>query len=214
LRGYRWIAGAATHGCWLGSYESAKQNTFQQWVGEGDVVYDIGANVGFYTLLASNLVGDSGRVVAFEPVKRNLHFLRRHLAINKVINVCVIEAAVSERPGQAKFDESSNPSMGHLTTEGQIIVPCVTLDALVEKSAIPPPNCLKIDVEGAEDEVLCGAERLISQYRPIIFLATHGEEVRTKCLGRLAKHGYVATPITGKEIPFADEFVLISGGRA
>ena len=57
LRGYRWIVGSSNHGCWLGSYEYAKQRLFAQMVRSGDVVFDVGANVGFYTLLAACRVG-------------------------------------------------------------------------------------------------------------------------------------------------------------
>src|SRR5579871_1243331 len=82
LRGKRWVVGSATHGCWLGSYEQDKQQCFAGAVSVGSVVYDIGANVGFYSLLASVLVGVSGAVYSFEPVPRNCHFLRRHVDLN------------------------------------------------------------------------------------------------------------------------------------
>src|SRR5574341_673203 len=94
LRGKRWIVGASVHGCWLGSYEYDKQKRFVREIKKGDVVYDIGAHVGFYTLLASELVGPSGQVIAFEPLPRNLGYLHRHLALNSCKNVTVIEAAV------------------------------------------------------------------------------------------------------------------------
>lgn len=57
LRGRKWIVGSSNHGCWLGSYEWKKQRLFTRTVSSGDVVFDIGAHVGFYTLLASVLVG-------------------------------------------------------------------------------------------------------------------------------------------------------------
>src|SRR5688572_25202486 len=82
LRGKRWIAGSSTHGCWLGSYESDKRQLFESSITPGDVVFDIGANVGFYTLLASDLVGSSGHVYSFEPVPRNIEFLNEHLSLN------------------------------------------------------------------------------------------------------------------------------------
>jgi hypothetical protein len=87
LRGARWVVGAGTHGCWLGSYEQAKQILMETLVQPGGVAYDIGANAGFFTLLFSRLVGESGSVVAFEPLPANLRFLRQHLAKNDVRNV-------------------------------------------------------------------------------------------------------------------------------
>src|SRR5689334_1113570 len=67
LKGMRWTAGAHTHGCWLGSYELSKQQLFARTLKPGGVLYDIGANAGFYTLLGSRLLGPEGRVYAFEP---------------------------------------------------------------------------------------------------------------------------------------------------
>ena len=68
LRGMRWIAGASTHGCWLGSYELEKQRLIAERVSPGSVFFDVGANVGFYTLLGSSEVGAAGRVISFEPL--------------------------------------------------------------------------------------------------------------------------------------------------
>lgn len=76
LRGARWLVGAATHGCWLGSYELAKQLAFARWLAPGRVVYDLGAHAGFYTLLAARPVGPAGRVHAFEPLPELLSILR------------------------------------------------------------------------------------------------------------------------------------------
>src|SRR5947209_9435920 len=74
LRGRRWIVGSAIHRCWLGFYECEKQRLISRVVRAGGVFWDVGANVGFYSLLASRLVA-SGKVFAFEPVQRNLVYL-------------------------------------------------------------------------------------------------------------------------------------------
>jgi protein-L-isoaspartate O-methyltransferase len=102
LRGYRWIVGSSTHGCWLGSYEREQQRVLERRLASGDVVFDIGSHVGFYTLLASVLVGERGRVVAFEPIPESLRYLDTHLRINAIGNVEVIAAAVSDRAGRAR----------------------------------------------------------------------------------------------------------------
>src|SRR5262245_8579614 len=103
LRGKKWIAGASDNGCWLGSYEYQKQRLFAKSVSPGDVVFDVGAHVGFYTLLASVLVGKRGRVIAFEPVPANLEYLRHHIRLNRIDNVEIIEAAVSDTDGVSAF---------------------------------------------------------------------------------------------------------------
>lgn len=111
LRGKRWIAGASNHGCWIGSYEYEKRILFERIVGQGKVVFDIGAHVGFYTLLASALTGDKGKVFAFEPVPENLNHLSRHLVLNGVSNVKIFDAAVSNRCGTLFFDDRPGNSM-------------------------------------------------------------------------------------------------------
>ena len=70
LRGRKWIVGSGVHSCWIGSYELEKQLAFARVTPFGGTVLDLGANVGFYTVLAAELVGPSGRVHAFEPVPR------------------------------------------------------------------------------------------------------------------------------------------------
>src|SRR5687767_10694214 len=94
FRGKRWIIGSSNHSCWLGVYEYDKRRRFEEIVGSGDVVFDLGAHAGYYSLLASALVGPSGQVIAFEPLPTNIDFLKRHLLINKIGNVELIEAAV------------------------------------------------------------------------------------------------------------------------
>src|SRR5216684_2115948 len=82
LRGWQWIVHSATNGCWLGTYERHVQRLFRQRLRPGAVALDVGANVGFFTLLASKLVGSAGHVYAFEPLPRNLYYLERHVRLN------------------------------------------------------------------------------------------------------------------------------------
>jgi hypothetical protein len=74
MKGMRWVAGSHTHGCWLGSYEFDKQVFMAERLRPGGVFLDIGAHVGFYTLLGSRLVGDEGKVISFEPCPRNIAY--------------------------------------------------------------------------------------------------------------------------------------------
>src|SRR5262245_37802439 len=85
-RGFRWRVGAGDHGCWLGSYEFEKQRAIWRARVSGATALDIGANVGFYTLLLSRAVGPTGSVIAVEPDRRNVAHLRLHLRINEVRN--------------------------------------------------------------------------------------------------------------------------------
>lgn len=207
LRGRRWVVGASIHGCWLGWYERPKQERFVRHVRPGDVVYDLGANVGFYTLLASRAAGPHGRVVAFEPVPRNLDFLRRHIELNRCDNVVVRPTAVGAADGTATFDADGDPSMGRLSEGGGLTVRVEGLDSLLHRGELPPPDLMKVDVEGAEASVFRGAQRLISRYRPVIFLATHGTAARAECLDLLAAHGYSVDGVDGPLRDDDDEMI-------
>lgn len=190
-----WIAGSSSHGCWLGSYEYHKQRLFARMARAGDVVFDIGANVGFYTLLAASRVAPSGRVVAFEPMPSNVKRIHQHLKLNRIDGVRVFEAAVSSTPGIARFAPHASNAMGRISDTGSMEVTLVSLDDLSESGSIPDPNLLKIDVEGAELGVLHGASRLLARARPTILLATHGAEVHRQCCAFLRDAGYELRPI-------------------
>jgi FkbM family methyltransferase len=207
LRGRRWIVGSATHGCWLGSYEYAKRRLFERTVTPGAVVFDVGANVGFYTLLASLLVGTRGSVYAFEPVPRNLAYLRRHLDLNHVANVVLIEAAVSNRTGWASFQEGANSSTGCLADEGDLRVQLVTLDDLVERGEIPAPAYIKMDIEGGELDALLGARQILESRHPTIFLATHSAELHQACCSLLMSFGYQLGTIGAGALNESDEIL-------
>lgn len=202
LKNKKWIIGAGNIEYALGSYEYEKRILFEKEVSKSSVVYDIGAHVGFYTLLASELVG-RGKVIAFEPVPRNLKYLKKHLEVNHCENVIVIEAAVSDKSGIFHFNEGTNGSMGHLFEDGNLTVNTVSIDGVVGNGKIPAPDYIKIDVEGAELLVCKGAKSTLSNYSPKIFLATHSHRVpnvHIDCCNFLASLGYKLKPIAGDDL--------------
>ena len=189
LRGLKWLPESAIHRCWMGWYESDKQQLIGKEVRPGSVFYDIGANVGFYSLLASGLVG-SGSVFAFEPSPRNIGFLRKHIELNRLRNVTVLETALGDKDDIMKFETESTGFAGHLSDNGEILVRVTTLDALVGSGQIFPPDYVKMDIEGAELLALRGGEQTFRTYRPHIFLATHGHVVDRQCCELLESWGY------------------------
>ena len=191
LRGRRWIVGSATHGSWLGTYEREKQRRFARAISAGGVVFDLGANVGLYTMIAAIGAGETGRVFAFEPLPRNVAFLRMHLRLNGIGNVEVVEAAVSDVAGTIAFDERGGPALGGISPGGTLRVATVTLDDLVATAAVPPPDVLKIDIEGGELHALRGAHKVLEEARPVVFLATHGSRLHVECHAFLESRGYV-----------------------
>lgn len=210
-RGSKWIIGSSNHGCWLGSYEYQKRITFARFLTTGDTVYDIGAHVGFYSVLAASLVGQSGSVYAFEPYPRNIAYLRRHVDMNHLDQVKVVELAVSDRTGVAHFSQGASSSMGSLSSDGGYEVGTVSLDDWVFTQHNPVPKLLKIDVEGGEGDVLRGAKSILSTVKPVIFLATHGPSVHGVCVEMLQRAGYLLESLDSDDLDDSSELLALPG---
>jgi FkbM family methyltransferase len=200
LRGKKWIAGSSNHGCWAGTYEPAILNRFASAVSPGSTVYDVGANVGIFTLLAAVRSGPAGHVYSFEPLPRNLAYLRRHIVLNHLENCTVTDAAVSSTEGIRRFAAAAwEHSMGHFAADGEIEVRCMTLGGCIYGAkAFRPPHVLKIDVEGAEMDVLHGAEKAISEFHPAMFLEVHGTQNHAGCREFLRARSYAVEEAYGR----------------
>lgn len=172
----------------LGSYEPDQSSLIAKQLRPGSVMFDVGAAVGYYTLLASPLVGPEGRVVSFEPDAKNAAYLRKHVAINRLKNVEVHQTAIGDRNGQAKFTCGTGTGTGRLADSGAATVELCKLDDFVRHSA--KPTHIKIDVEGAELQVLEGARNTLTTARPTLFLSTHGSTVHQLCCQYLTELGY------------------------
>ena len=207
LQGKKWIVGAGEHGYWLGSYELNKRIAFEREVVPGSVVYDIGANAGYFSLLASVLTGPEGQVVAFEPLPRNIQYLRQHIRINHLENIEVIESAVSDHSGEAHFELGASSAMGHLAEEGDLEVQMVALDAMLDEKMISPPDVMKVEVEGAEYEALYGAHKTLERHHPILFLDTHGRKAHHFTIALLEDLGYRFEILDGKNMQDTRELI-------
>jgi FkbM family methyltransferase len=199
-RGLTWIAGAGPHGIWLGHYERAVQRAVSAQIREGDVFFDIGANAGFYSLLASRLVGARGRVLAFEPLSANLAYLVEHVRLNQADNIEVLELALAARSGRAQFDPTSSRFTGHLGASGSLEVETSSLDELVSAERVPGPSIVKMDIEGGEVEAIRGGIGLFRTSRPRLILATHGAESDRCCRQLLENCGYRIDLLSGDEV--------------
>lgn len=203
LRGAKFILGAAAgEGAGASIYfnmvESEQTAEMLKEFSPGKVFFDIGANIGYYTILASRGVGEKGAVVAFEPVVSNLTYLHQHVTLNKAKNVRVLPFALSDSQSIASFSLGPNSAMGHIEENGgadrneaenQVFVPTVSLDEITEKLNLRP-DVMKIDVEGAEMRVFAGAGKVLADAHPTIYLSTHSPELRTECLEFLKSRGY------------------------
>lgn len=154
----------------IGKFEEIEVNWFCNALKPGDIVFDIGANGGLYTLLASKIVGSTGHVYAFEPGERELALLKNNLEKNKVSNVTVINQAVSDRKSTANFVVSQDGAMNSLAKNTHMYqnvintttVETTSLDIFINEFNIPKVDLIKIDVEGAEHLVLAGMKNLLS----------------------------------------------------
>jgi FkbM family methyltransferase len=170
-------------------YEPDVSHTFVTTLREGDVVFDVGANLGYFTVLASVLVGRTGRVIAFEASAENVERLRRNLALNACENVTVVDKVAADREGEIEFFVNDAFDSGGLWThEGPMpgvpddrpppvrrVLPATTVDAEWKRLSLPRPKLIKIDVEGAEQRVLEGARELLTREPPAFIVAElHG----------------------------------------
>ena len=168
----------------FGNNELAVQEAFRSHLRPGDVLFDIGANVGFFTIISVQLVGSEGHVYAFEPVPDNAAAVRHNLELNSFTNATVINSAVADRSGQGELLVAHYSGGSALSTvktpppdlKERMPVETVSIDVLLAEGAMRPPDMVKIDVEGAELTVLQGMVETIRQHRPVILYEIDDEE--------------------------------------
>ena len=188
------LRGGDTAGYLMGASEPAVQKLLLECLNPGDVFYDIGANVGYFSLLACKLVGDYGEVHCFEPLPENAAILRANLAANGFSNFTVHECALSDDSGNATLVVADLPGQAALARERAggraLTVATVRLDDL----ELPLPTLVKIDVEGAEDRVLTGMRQTLARARPAIVVEIHADR-REPVLALLRSAGYDSTDL-------------------
>ena len=152
-----------------GAFEWATTLALRALVRPGDVFVDAGAHIGTYTLLAARLAGPTGRVLAFEPDDRNRALLERNVVENRAATVTISECALWSEDAELALvasPDAGNSGMPSLMRDGDgPTVQCRTLD-----SALDACDVMKIDVEGAEVELLRGADRILDGHQPSIVL--------------------------------------------
>jgi FkbM family methyltransferase len=205
LRGAKWIVGSAPHGAWLGRLEAPVLRRFATLLHPDDVVWDIGAHVGLYTIAAARR---ARHVVAFEPLPQNIAMLRRHVALNRLTNVTMVEAAVGSHDGTSRLVLGSSPSEARVASNGSITVAAWSLDTWLANTGAPPPDVVKIDVEGAELDVLQGGTRSLAE-RPAIVLAIHDPDIAAQCMAWLQARGYTVTGPHGEPPEGSPEWLAL-----
>ena len=157
-----------------GTSEIPVQQIVARYVRAGDVFYDVGANVGFFSVIAARFVGPSGSVCAFEPVAENVVAIRKNAALNSFNHLRAFEVAVGATGREqelflTEWDGGSSLSTSAVRPSepaSRRTVRVVPLDDFIAAEKLPCPTFVKIDVEGAELEALQGMERTISEAKP------------------------------------------------
>ncbi|MCF7894507.1 MAG: FkbM family methyltransferase [Candidatus Omnitrophica bacterium] len=199
-KGFRWIKGSGVNGYWLGSYESEKQRIIADYVEKGMICYDIGVHVGFYTLMFSRWVGYGGRVYAFEPLLRNIKFLKKHLEMNKIKNAEIVKAAVSQKGGIGFFKKGASTFTGQVNSKGSIKVKLLNIDKEIQRGYIQPADIVKIDVEGAELDVLESMKCILKNKSIKLFVALDDENKRESVFNLFSSLDYEVFNLNGEKI--------------
>ncbi len=161
----------------FGQYEKETNDLLFEYIKPGQVVIEAGANNGTETVLLSRLVGSSGKVFAFEPVEHIYKTLQLNLSINRCENVMAEQKALGESEGELYFNVLSadfcNQGMAskydESSADAKVLVQQTSIDSLLIKNNIQVVDFIKMDIQGAEIELLKGAQHTLQKSRPIIF---------------------------------------------
>jgi FkbM family methyltransferase len=184
---------------WLGTYELGLQEMIREKVEDDWVAYDVGANIGYISLLLAKAVGENGRVFAFEALPDNLVRLEKNLRLNQIgAMVKIISAAVTNISNQVQFLIGPSGAMGKVKGSAgrsdihnkTIEIKGISLDDFIFREGNPPPDVIKMDIEGGEVLAMEGMKKLLVEVRPLILMELHGPEASRKAWDTLTGAGY------------------------
>lgn len=161
-----------------GTYEYPTIKFFSNFVKNGMTIIDVGANVGYHSLILSKFTGEKGRVFSFEPESKNIKILDGNIKLNNFKNIKIITKAASNFNGTIKLFLSNSDNLGvHSTvyipenvSQNFTEIEAVKLDDFVVEENIDKVDFVKVDVEGAETDVLAGMDKILKKHRPIVVL--------------------------------------------
>jgi FkbM family methyltransferase len=178
-----------------GLYEPCTMTVLSHILREGDVFVDVGANIGAFTLVASRLVGNSGRVISLEPSSRENARLRHNIALNRLQNVTVHDVAAGAETASGMLHVAAGAHTGLNTLEPSFMysgiaedhveqVAIVRLDDVLQREGLGNVRAIKVDAEGGEHRVIAGARRTIEAERPVLILEVAGPSLSPDHEGR------------------------------
>src|SRR5579883_482420 len=182
---------------WTGTYEQEFAQALAAGIRPGNVCFDVGGYRGYMSGIMA-LAGAS-RVIVFEPLPYNQEALRRLQNLNPLLPIDICTHAVGDIDGLMALKVMPDSSMAKLAVSpfqpeaaavDEITVNVSRLDTLLRHGAVPAPDVIKIDVEGAESDVLAGAQRLLQTGHPRLFIELHSDALDRACARRLRDLGY------------------------
>lgn len=186
----------------FGDLEPSVQEAMVRHLSPGGVLYDIGANVGFFSLLGARLVGRDGRVYAFEPVPENGDAVELNARLNGLDTISVTRRAVGRAAGRARLQIVRDASWSKLEQYGShpevtdvVEVDVVAIDDLVRAGELRPPTVVKVDVEGAELAVLEGMQETLAKHRPVLICELH--DTQPEFVAAMVRQGYRVSNLDG-----------------
>jgi FkbM family methyltransferase len=185
---------------WTGTYELPFASAVARAVRPDFVCFDVGGYGGYYAGLMA--LAGARKVLVFEPLPENACRVRDLCELNPALPIELHQLALGQHQGSADFlvmphstmaKLASSPFLPGETPERTVTVPVTTVDSLVSSGQAPPPNLLKLDIEGAELQALRGAEQTLRAHKPRLFIEVHSSELARDCRALLETHGYQLT---------------------
>ena len=159
-----------------GTYEELEAKIMKEKIKVGNIVVDVGANIGLHTLNMAKIVGNTGQVFAFEPDPSNFEILRKNVKINNYQNIILEQKACADKYGRTTLYQSDHPGMHRVfpqtkQAKGQVQVELTSLDKyFIDSNLADKINFIKIDVEGLEFSVLKGMKNILKNNKKIKIL--------------------------------------------
>ncbi len=173
-QGLRWVLNPSDYPqtalFWLGESDRWDIHHARSFVRPGAVIFDVGANFGYYSLMLASALGGNCEVHAFEPVSETYAKLVRHIELNGLGCIHPHRLALSDAPGTASMSGRMGNSGAAYLEPGTGDVPVSTLDAFVAEHRLERLDFIKIDVEGFEERVLRGGAGALSRFRPVLLI--------------------------------------------
>ncbi len=207
MKGIRLACGPhVSHAHLRGVYERETQEAADHYVKPGFVCYDLGASIGYLSLLMAR---KARHVFAFEPAPHAAAEIRRHMAANGIENITIVPNPVSSDEREVSFvltDVAFGSSINETETRWPVLkVRTTTLDRFLEDH--PGPDFIKIDIEGEEGKALAGARTLLAKHRPVICCELHSAQAAREVQAALRDFSYTIRTLDGRDFVIAGDVI-------